>query len=65
MAYPFDYMKTVLQLNKEYKQMGMRNVFKHVLNTQGIFGLYSGYTALLIFTIPNAIVRFGTFDYAQ
>jgi len=41
--------------------MGLVNLFKHIYGKYGFFGFYRGYTALLIFVVPDATVRFGTF----
>ena len=64
-SYPFEYLKTVMQLDKKYQRMGLGGIFKHVYNNQGFFGLYRGYSSLLAFTMPNSAVRFGGFQFAQ
>jgi len=54
-------MKTIMQLNKKYAKMGLVNVFKHIYNKNGFFGIYRGYTSLLIFSVPNVTVNFAAF----
>jgi len=54
-----------MQLFKEKNQMGMINVFKDTINKNGFFGLYKGYSALLLFSVPKNYVRFGTYTYVQ
>lgn len=39
----------------------MRNTVK----TNGFFGLYRGYSALLLFSVPKNSVRFGTYNYVK
>lgn len=29
-SYPFEYLKTVMQLDKKYQRMGLGGIFKHV-----------------------------------
>ena len=41
--------------------MGIGGVVKHIYGSQGFFGLYKGYSALLLFAIPKNTVRFGVF----
>lgn len=64
-TYPTEYTKTVMQLYKEKNQMGAINVIKETVNGNGIFGLYKGYSALLMFSVPKNYVRFGTYTYVQ
>lgn len=45
--------------------MGAVNVIKDTYRTNGFFGLYRGYSALLMFSIPKNYVRFGTYTYVQ
>lgn len=45
--------------------MGAINVFKETYRNNGFFGLYKGYGALLLFSVPKNYVRFGTFTYVQ
>ena len=54
-----------MQLYKEKNQMGAINVIKETVNGNGIFGLYKGYSALLMFSVPKNYVRFGTYTYVQ
>jgi len=64
-TYPTEYVKTVMQLNPEMNKMGVLNVFKHTVNTQGFGGLYKGYSALLMFSVPKNYVRFSGFTLAK
>ena len=54
-----------MQLYKEKNSMGAVNVIKDTVKTNGFFGLYKGYSALLAFSIPKNYVRFGTYTYVQ
>lgn len=45
--------------------MGMVNLAKETIKDRGFFGLYRGYSALLMFSIPKNYVRFGAFQIAQ
>jgi hypothetical protein len=54
-----------MQLDKTKQQMGAINVIKETLRTNGPLGLYKGYTALLLFSVPKNQVRFGTFTFVQ
>ena len=64
-TYPTEYVKTVMQLNKEQAKMGVVNVFKHTIRNNGFFALYKGYSALLMFSVPKNYVRFSAFTYAK
>ena len=64
-TYPTEYTKTVMQLYKEKNAMGTVNVFKDTFRKNGFFGLYKGYSALLMFSVPKNYVRFGTYTYVQ
>ena len=41
--------------------MGMAEVAKATVADKGFFGLYRGYSALLLFSIPKNTVRFAAF----
>lgn len=64
-TYPTEYLKTVLQLDKSKYEMGMTGLAKETWRTQGLFGFYRGYTALLLFSMPKNSVRFGAFEFAR
>jgi solute carrier family 25 citrate transporter 1 len=64
-TYPTEYTKTVMQLYPDKNRMGAINLVKHTVAESGFFGLYRGYSALLLFSIPKNYVRFGAFQYAQ
>tara|TARA_B110000285_G_C14585036_1_gene363869 strand:+ start:141 stop:380 length:240 start_codon:yes stop_codon:yes gene_type:complete len=63
-TYPTEYTKTVMQLFKEKNSMGAINVVKSTIRESGFFGLYRGYSALLLFSIPKNYVRFGAYQVA-
>jgi len=54
-----------MQLNPEMNKKGLVNVFKHTYSNHGFFGLYKGYSALLLFSVPKNYVRFSAFTYAR
>ena len=60
-TYPTEYCKTVMQLYKEKNSMGMIKLAKETVSERGFFGLYRGYSALLLFSIPKNYVRFGAY----
>jgi len=64
-TFPTEYLKTVMQLNPDKNKMGMLNVLKDTVKTHGPLGLYRGYTALLLFSVPKNYVRFGSNELAK
>ena len=60
-TYPTEYTKTVMQLYPEKNKLGAIHLVKTTMASQGHFGLYKGYSALLLFSIPKNYVRFGAF----
>jgi solute carrier family 25 citrate transporter 1 len=54
-----------MQLNKEKNAMGFVNVMRQTISQGGFLGLYKGYSALLMFSVPKNSVRFGAYDYAS
>lgn len=64
-TYPTEYTKTVMQLFSEKNKMGAVNVIKDTVKTNGFFGLYRGYSALLMFSVPKNYVRFGTYTFVK
>jgi solute carrier family 25 citrate transporter 1 len=65
MTYPTEYTKTVMQLYPDKNRMGVINLVKHTVKENGFFGLYRGYSALLLFSVPKNYVRFGAFQWSQ
>jgi len=61
--YPTEYTKTVMQLYPEVNKRGLINCVKDTVKKNGFFGLYRGYSALLVFGVPKNYVRFLTFTY--
>ena len=45
--------------------MGFVRVMTSTVQSNGIFGLYRGYSAQLMFVVPKNSVRFGTYDYVS
>jgi len=45
--------------------MGAKNLIKQTMSEKGYFGMYRGYSALLLFSIPKNYVRFGAFQYGK
>ena len=57
-TYPTEYIKTVMQLYPDKNRMGLTGVAKHTIRENGFFGLYKGYSALLLFSVPKNYARF-------
>ena len=64
-TYPTEYTKTVMQLYTEQNAKGAIGVMRDTVKTNGIFGLYRGYSALLMFSVPKNQVRFGVYQMAK
>jgi solute carrier family 25 citrate transporter 1 len=64
-TFPTEYTKTVMQLYADQNKKGAIRVVKDTIAERGFFGLYKGYSALLMFSIPKNYVRFGTFSYLK
>lgn len=60
-TYPTEYAKTVMQLYPDKNKLGMVGLAKETVRERGFFGLYRGYSALLLFSIPKNYVRFGAY----
>lgn len=54
-----------MQLHPEKQNLGMVNVMKEAVKLHGPLGLYKGYSALLMFSVPKNYVRFGTYTWAE
>ena len=54
-----------MQLYKEKQALGTIGTIKDTVARNGFFGLYKGYSALLMFSVPKNYVRFGTYTYVQ
>ena len=59
-TYPTEYVKTMMQLYKEYSQKGTRYCVTETYKNHGVFGFYRGLAALLTFSIPKTAVRYLT-----
>lgn len=64
-TYPTEFTKTVMQLYSEKNNMGAVGVMRDTVKRQGFLGLYKGYSALLLFSVPKNQVRFGTYTFAK
>lgn len=58
-TYPTEYLKTQMQLYKEFSKQGMVATAKQTFKNYGIPGFYKGLPVLLFFSIPKTGVRFG------
>jgi len=58
-TYPTEFLKTKMQLYKEFSQKGMSYTIKDTYNSHGITGFYRGLPVLLFFSVPKTGVRFG------
>jgi len=52
-TYPTEYTKTVMQLYTEQNKKGAFGVIRDTYKSNGFFGLYRGYSALLMFSVPK------------
>ena len=46
-------------------KIGAINTAKKTIRDNGFFGIYRGYGALLMFSVPKNYVRFGTYAYVK
>jgi solute carrier family 25 citrate transporter 1 len=58
-TYPTEYIKTKMQLYKEFSQKGLAYTVKDTYAKNGISGFYRGLPVLLFFSVPKTGVRFG------
>ena len=65
MTFPTEYTKTVMQLYPEMNQKGTIETVRSTIRERGFLGLYRGYSALLMFSVPKNSVRFATYNYVQ
>jgi hypothetical protein len=54
-----------MQLYPELNKQGAIATVKNTISERGIFGIYRGYSALLLFSVPKNYTRFGAFTYAK
>ena len=64
-TYPTEYTKTVMQLYPDINKGGAIKLAKDTMRDRGFFGLYRGYSALLLFTAPKTFTRFGVFHFSK
>jgi len=53
-----------MQLYPEKNKMGAINLVKSTVRENGFFGLYRGYSALLMFSVPKNYTRFYGYQFA-
>ena len=64
--WPTEYTKTLLQLQKvgsQRKYNGMIDCAKQQIKKNGFVGLYKGLSTALLFSVPKASIRFGSYSY--
>jgi len=59
-TFPTEFLKTKMQLYKEFSQKGLRYTINDTYTRYGIPGFYKGLSVLLFFSVPKTGVRFGT-----
>lgn len=64
-TYPTEYVKTVMQLYPEANKRGAIATARKTMAEHGFFGVYKGYGALLMFSVPKNYTRFGTYAYVK
>lgn len=64
LVYPFDFVKTYMQVDKKYCKMGFVELNKQIYKKNGFLGYYKGYNVLFLFSIPKNITRFSTYHFA-
>lgn len=63
--WPTEYTKTLLQLQTKNQYKGIIDCAKKQIIKNGPFSLYKGMSTALLFSIPKAGLRFGTYSYFQ
>lgn len=58
-TYPTEYLKTQMQLYKEFSHQGMVKTAQQTYQKYGFTGFYKGLSVLLFFSIPKTGSRFG------
>jgi solute carrier family 25 citrate transporter 1 len=64
-TYPTEFLKTKMQLYKEYSQKGVVYSIKTTYQQHGIKGFYRGLPVLLFFSVPKTGVRFGANQFLK
>lgn len=64
-TFPLEFLKTKMQLYKEFSKMGMVNTAKHTIKESGFVGLYKGLSVLVFFSIPKTGIRFYSKSYYE
>ncbi|CAD8159214.1 unnamed protein product [Paramecium octaurelia] len=64
-TYPTEYIKTMMQLYKEYSQKGVKYCIGETYKNFGITGFYRGLTPLVTFSIPKVACRFGANEWLK
>jgi Mitochondrial carrier protein len=60
-----EFLKTKMQLYKEYSKLGMINTAKQTVAETGYAGLYKGLSVLVFFSIPKTGMRFYSKSYYE
>lgn len=64
-SHPLDLIKVRLQVQTEGSRMGMLQMGKHIVSSDGVPGLYKGLTATLLRQAVYSGVRFGVYDMVK
>ena len=64
-TYPTEFLKTYMQLYKDWSKKGINPTVKHIYNKWGISGFYRGLSVLVFFSIPKTGTRFGAYELAR
>ena len=64
-TYPTEFLKTKMQLYKEFSKLGLIGTAKHTLAEQGAMGFYRGLSVLVFFSIPKTGIRFQSKNYYE
>lgn len=57
-TYPTEFLKTKMQLYKEYSNLGLVGSAKHTFKEGGIGAFYRGLSVLVFFSVPKTGIRF-------
>jgi len=64
-TFPIEYTKTIMQLYPELNKKGAIKCVKDTVKEKGFFGMYRGYSALLLFSVPKMYFRFGAYAWIK
>jgi solute carrier family 25 (mitochondrial iron transporter), member 28/37 len=63
--YPVDTVKTRMQALRQPNYLGISNAFQSIIKSEGILGLYSGLSAVLVGAIPSHALSFMTYEFMK